>query len=176
MSESSRGTDEYKREVSSSVSKTKEQDSFSHPDGASDSLEGEVGLEGEDKAVESPEEQTATEKIQHSPELTATASEEKFTDLSMVDKLEASEVKQSALPTSKPATTEKLPIADETSTGSTITTGEANETAKEGGGGGGWGSWGGWGTSLWSSVSTVAESAQALGQKVTGVMCGHNVQ
>ena len=36
----------------------------------------------------------------------------------------------------------------------------------EGGGGGGWGSWGGWGTSLWSSVSSVAESAQAIGQKV----------
>ena len=34
------------------------------------------------------------------------------------------------------------------------------------GSGGGWGSWGGWGGSLWSSVSTVAESAQALGQKV----------
>ena len=33
------------------------------------------------------------------------------------------------------------------------------------GGGGGWG-WGGWGKSLWSSVSTVTESAQALGQKV----------
>lgn len=31
--------------------------------------------------------------------------------------------------------------------------------------GGGWG-WGGWGRSLWSSVSTVTESAQALGQKV----------
>ena len=35
-----------------------------------------------------------------------------------------------------------------------------------GGGGGGWGMWGGWGGSLWSSVSTVAESAQAIGQKV----------
>lgn len=33
-------------------------------------------------------------------------------------------------------------------------------------GGGGWGGWAGWGGSLWSSVSTVAESAQALGQKV----------
>ena len=37
--------------------------------------------------------------------------------------------------------------------------------AEDGGGGGGWG-WGGWGKSLWSSVSTVTESAQALGQKV----------
>ena len=55
----------------------------------------QVGLEGEvgEEKVELPEEQTATEKIQHSPELTATASEEKFTDLSMVDKLEASVVK-----------------------------------------------------------------------------------
>lgn len=34
------------------------------------------------------------------------------------------------------------------------------------GSGGGWGGWGGWGGSLWSSVSTVAESAQAIGQKV----------
>ena len=33
-------------------------------------------------------------------------------------------------------------------------------------GGGGWG-WGGWGKSLWSSVSTVTESAQALGHKVS---------
>ena len=35
-----------------------------------------------------------------------------------------------------------------------------------GSGGSGWGVWGGWGGSLWSSVSTVAESAQAIGQKV----------
>ena len=41
----------------------------------------------------------------------------------------------------------------------------------EGGGGGGWG-WGGWGKSLWSSVSTVTESAQALGQKVGGAHVG----
>lgn len=40
-----------------------------------------------------------------------------------------------------------------------------------GGGRGGWG-WGGWGKSLWSSVSTVTESAQALGQKV---LCNHDV-
>lgn len=35
-----------------------------------------------------------------------------------------------------------------------------------GDGGGGWGGWGEWGNSLWSSVSIVAESAQAIGQKV----------
>ncbi len=35
--------------------------------------------------------------------------------------------------------------------------------------GGGWG-WGGWGNSLWSSVSTVTESAQALGSKVCALL------
>ena len=39
------------------------------------------------------------------------------------------------------------------------------EASSKSGDGGGWG-WGGWGRSLWSSVSTVTESAQALGQKV----------
>ena len=33
--------------------------------------------------------------------------------------------------------------------------------------GSGWGGWGQWGNSLWSSVSTVAESAQAIGQSVS---------
>ena len=47
---------------------------------------------------------------------------------------------------------------------STVTT-EASSKSGDGGEGGGWG-WGGWGRSLWSSVSTVTESAQALGQKV----------
>ena len=42
---------------------------------------------------------------------------------------------------------------------------EQSNKPSEDGGGGGWG-WGGWGTSLWSSVSTVTESAQALGPKV----------
>ncbi len=40
---------------------------------------------------------------------------------------------------------------------------EVNDAPKQSGGG--WG-WGGWGTSLWSSVSTVTESAQVLGSKV----------
>ncbi len=35
--------------------------------------------------------------------------------------------------------------------------------------GGGWG-WGGWSNSLWSSVSTVTESAHALGSKVCGLL------
>lgn len=44
--------------------------------------------------------------------------------------------------------------------------GGGGEGGRGGGGeGGGWG-WGGWGRSLWSSVSTVTESAQVLGQKV----------
>ena len=43
---------------------------------------------------------------------------------------------------------------------------KAEESGKETSGGGGWGGWGGWGGSLWSSVSTMAESAQAIGQKV----------
>ena len=47
---------------------------------------------------------------------------------------------------------------------STAATTEASSKSGDGGGGG-WG-WGGWGRSLWSSVSTVTESAQALGQKV----------
>ena len=46
-----------------------------------------------------------------------------------------------------------------------VTTTEASGKSGGGEGGGGWG-WGGWGKSLWSSVSTVTESAQALGQKV----------
>ena len=46
-----------------------------------------------------------------------------------------------------------------------VTTTEASGKSGNGEGGGGWG-WGGWGKSLWSSVSTVTESAQALGQKV----------
>ena len=45
--------------------------------------------------------------------------------------------------------------------------------AESGGGGGGWGGWGGWG-GLWSSVSTVTESAQALGSKVSCVIRGEH--
>ena len=40
------------------------------------------------------------------------------------------------------------------------------EGGGEGSGSGGWGGWGDWGSSLWTSVSTVAVSAQAIGQKV----------
>ena len=42
------------------------------------------------------------------------------------------------------------------------------------GGGGGWG-WVGWGKSLWSSVSTVTESAQALSQKVRRFCLPHSL-
>ena len=57
-----------------------------------------------------------------------------------------------------PAVAPTAPVAATTS----------SESGDGGEGGGGWG-WGGWGKSLWSSVSTVTESAQALGQKVGNV-------
>ncbi len=143
-----------------------EKNSSSQPSG--------VNVDTESSEVENAE--TVMEPPQEKQEIAGDASKSEIVCKSETLNTPATLVEEPKLSQEK-----ELPAAEEketkelakNSSGKGSGDGGVEEVAQDkvsGGGGGGWGTWGGWGSSLWSSVSSVAESAQVIGQKVLLVL------